>query len=467
MLRQCANLLPVPRHSRAITTTCLRRSSDNVSTTSPSFLGTAWESHKLAACLHAFDPSRMEAGLVRGAAVMWADNQALKLQRRAHIMWENEGPQTVFIVKKTGSAKTTAKLKEIASWLQKQGLRVLVERPVHRTEFPEYDAFDPEQDDVDFCISLGGDGTVLHLTSLFVEDTPLPPVISFSMGTLGFLTPFDAGDFKPCLGRVLAANQDPVFCTLRTRKRCEVFWEGQLQRVHHVLNECLVDRGASPNMVTLEAYVDGHHITTVQADGLIIATPSGSTAYSMSAGGPMVAPSVPGTLLTPIAPHSLSFRPLVVPESSEIEIHLPPSARSHARASFDGRHTLRMLRDSSIRCTTSLCALPMINMGYLDRDWYEGIVQKLKWNVPIRETDAADVAAFTSRSLLRNKGVDTQNLSSLGNGADSVSDPAQTNVIGPIGKNTLSNDELTLQQKEGGIQEMTDTVTAGTAKSKL
>ena len=78
--------------------------------------------------------------------------------------------------------------------------------------------------DVDFCISLGGDGTVLHLTSLFVEDTPLPPVISFSMGTLGFLTPFDAGEFEPCLGRVLAANQDPVFCTLRTRKRCEVYW---------------------------------------------------------------------------------------------------------------------------------------------------------------------------------------------------------------------------------------------------
>ncbi|KAL0045645.1 hypothetical protein WJX82_000529 [Trebouxia sp. C0006] len=439
-----------------------------MSTTSPSFLGTAWESQKLAKCLRAFDPQKKEAGLVRGAAVMWADNQALKLQRRAHIMWENDGPQTVFIVKKTGSAKTTAKLKEIATWLQKKGLRVLVEKPVHRTEFPEYDAFDAEDDDVDFCISLGGDGTVLHLTSLFVEDTPLPPVISFSMGTLGFLTPFDAGDFKPCLGRVLAANQDPVFCTLRTRKRCEVYWEGQLQRVHHVLNECLIDRGASPNMVTLEAYVDGHHITTVQADGLIIATPSGSTAYSLSAGGPMVAPSVPGTLLTPIAPHSLSFRPLVVPESSEIEIHLPPSARSHARASFDGRHTLRMLRDSSIRCTTSLCALPMINMGYLDRDWYEGIVQKLKWNVPIRETDAADIAAFTSRSLLRNKGVDTRNISPVGKTADTVSDPAQSDVIGPIGKNTISNDELHPEQKtDGSQQELPDKVTAGTAQSKL
>lgn len=78
--------------------------------------------------------------------------------------------------------------------------------------------------EVDFCVSLGGDGTVLHLTSLFTEDEPLPPVISFSMGTLGFLTPFDAGDFQPCLSRVLAANQDPVFCTLRTRKRCEVYW---------------------------------------------------------------------------------------------------------------------------------------------------------------------------------------------------------------------------------------------------
>eukprot|EP00891_Asterochloris_glomerata_P006042 jgi/Astpho2/6042/Aster-03996 len=340
----------------------------------------------------------MEAGLVRGAAVMWADKAALKLQRRAHIMWENDGPKTVLIVKKPGSAKASAKLQEIARWCAKQGVQVLVERAVQRTEFPEIEPFDPADDAVDFCISLGGDGTVLHLTSLFVEDTPLPPVMSFSMGTLGFLTPFDVGEFVPCLQRVLRANEDPVFCTLRTRKRCEVYWEGQLQRVHHVLNECLVDRGASPNMVNLEAYIDGHHITT--ADGLIIATPSGSTAYSMSAGGPMVAPSVPGTLLTPIAPHSLSFRPLVVPESSEIEIYLPPHSRSHARASFDGRHTMRMLRDSSIRCTTSQCALPMINLGYLDRDWYEGITQKLKWNVAIRDTNTAEVEEFTRRQAL-------------------------------------------------------------------
>ena len=78
--------------------------------------------------------------------------------------------------------------------------------------------------EVDFCVTLGGDGTVLHLASLFVEDEPLPPVVSFAMGTLGFLTPFDVEEFETCLQRVLGANEKPVFCTLRTRRRCEVFW---------------------------------------------------------------------------------------------------------------------------------------------------------------------------------------------------------------------------------------------------
>ena len=76
--------------------------------------------------------------------------------------------------------------------------------------------------DVDFCVTLGGDGTVLHLTSLFSEDIPLPPLVSFAMGTLGFLTPFDVTDYASCLTQVLEAAEMPVFCTLRTRKRCEL-----------------------------------------------------------------------------------------------------------------------------------------------------------------------------------------------------------------------------------------------------
>lgn len=132
-----------------------------------------------------------------------------------------------------------------------------------------------------------------------------------------------------------------------------------------------------------------------------------------------------------------------------------------------------MLRDSSIRCTTSLCALPMINMGYLDRDWYEGIVQKLKWNVPIRETDAADIAAFTTRNLLRNQGVNTQNLSPASNGTDGNGSLSQPSGIGPTGKNTVSDDELTPEQIREAVQkyketlrrEVSEQTTAGTTAS--
>eukprot|EP00887_Chlorella_sp_A99_P006919 scaffold2.g6919.t1 len=409
-----------------------------------------------------------ESGVVHGARVIWVDNNSnLKLQRRCNLEWEDGHPQSVLIVKKPGDVTASHKLKEIGSWLKSHGLRVVVERPV-AIEFPEFEALPPppqpyqhlgggllahahqhaaaaaaaggadggagdggqqqqqyngagpppapvpaapplpERPPIDLCITLGGDGTVLHLASLFTEDKPLPPVISFAMGTLGFLTPFNASMARTVLSRLL--------------------WP-PWKRVHHVLNECLIDRGASPAMVTVECFVDGSHTTTVQADGLIISTPSGSTAYSMSAGGPMVAPSVPCTLLTPVAPHSLSFRPLVVPESSVIEgaARLAPLRRAPAaaaaaaggralrppplpphlhtrtpvdprhrrtkparrprpprRASFDGRHTMRMLRDSSIVCRTSTYALPMINMHPLDEDWYEGITQKLKWTGSLR-----------------------------------------------------------------------------------
>ena len=131
-----------------------------------------------------------------------------------------------------------------------------------------------------------------------------------------------------------------------------------------------------------------------------------------------------------------------------------------------------MLRDSSIRCTTSLCALPMINMGYLDRDWYEGFVQKVKWKVPIRETDAADIEAFTSRNLLRNRGVQVPNGNTpAGKSTDGLIDGKHPDAIGPVGKNTVSNDELPgVQGLDGSTPQKKkeeEKVTAGTGQSKL
>jgi NAD+ kinase len=264
----------------------------------------------------------------------WADDSTLRLKRRAILKWEDGRPSRVLIVKKPGDMAAAQKLQEIGQWLAQHGVQVMVERPVAAAEAKQFDAFDPETHAVDLAITLGGahapgqqgslqnwamrcsgrpahgppllgelnsrktplfvaaihplppllpalrragDGTVLHLASLFKEDAPLPPTLSFAMGTLGFLTPFNASMSRAVLSRLLWPpwEDEPVFCTLRSRKRCEVHHGGQLQRVHSVLNECTVDRGASPAIVMLECFVDGRHVTTVHADALIISTPSG------------------------------------------------------------------------------------------------------------------------------------------------------------------------------------------------
>ena len=334
-----------------------------------------------AAGVKAMDSRVVEKGVVKGADVDVKDSAALQLRRCAHILWEDDTPKTALIVKAPKNAEATQALREIGLWLMSKGIVVYVEKAVRTADMPEFVEFEPQGSEVDFCVTLGGDGTVLHLASLFEEDEPLPPVISFAMGGVGFLTPFDVKDFTTHLTRLLIANQQVVGCTLRTRKRCEVYTAGgRCLSVHHALNECIIDRGASATTITLDLFVDGAYVTTVTANGLIIATPTGSTAYCMTAGGPMVAPSVPCTVIMPVAPFSLSFRPLVIPETSDIIFHVAKASKSMARASFDGRHQTRLVRGSSVRMTTSLCPLPLINVGEFEADWYEGITQKLKWN---------------------------------------------------------------------------------------
>jgi len=338
--------------------------------------------------------------VLRGGTVKFSDSSSVLMRKRAVMHWASGAPSRVLIVKKPGNPDASLKLKEIAAWLRARGIHVVVERPVAYAEFPNLDAYDAKIHPVDFCITLGGDGTVLHLASLFEHDDPLPPVISFAMGSLGFLTPFDVTEFAHYLDRVISANnpQSPLYVTLRTRRRCELKYGGERLAMHNVLNEVVVDRGACPGAVLLTLFTDGNFVTNIEADGLIISTPSGSTAYSMSAGGPMVTPSVPCSILTPIAPLSLSFRPLVIPESSDILIHLPEYARSNARISFDGKKALRMRKGSFLKVTPSLCPLPLINMSNLDTDWYEGITGKLKWNQTLREPPKLPSSARSTRS---------------------------------------------------------------------
>ena len=180
----------------------------------------------------------------------------------------------------------------------------------------------------------------------------MPPVISFSMGSLGFLTPFTMDEFAHRIDHLLDSG---CHLTLRSRLRCTIerYQRGGTASAPPspssegcepngcepscepscepngwlALNEVVIDRGTSTYLGMLEIYSDNTLITTAQADGIIIATPTGSTAYSLAAGGALVMPSIPGILLTPICPHALSFRPAIFPDSVTLKIVLPEGAR--------------------------------------------------------------------------------------------------------------------------------------------
>lgn len=172
----------------------------------------------------------------------------------------------------------------------------------------------------DLLVTLGGDGTILRSVSLF-SHTQVPPVLAFSLGTLGFLLPFDFKEHKKIFEQVMTSRAK---CLHRTRLECHLVRNGKTQQTTtlHAMNDIFLHRGNSPHLTNLDIYIDGEFMTRTTADGVTLSTPTGSTAYSLSAGGSIVSPLVPSILLTPICPRSLSFRPLILPHTSHIKIKI-------------------------------------------------------------------------------------------------------------------------------------------------
>nr|XP_009785910.1 PREDICTED: NAD kinase 2, chloroplastic-like isoform X1 [Nicotiana sylvestris] len=252
------------------------------------------------------------------------------------LLWKST-PKTVLLLKKLGY-ELMEEAKEVASFLYSQEkMTVLVEPEVHDIfaripgfgfvqTFYSQDTSDLHER-VDFVACLGGDGVILHASNIFRG--AVPPVISFNLGSLGFLTSHPFEDYKKDLRQVIHGNNtlDGVYITLRMRLQCEIFRSGKAMpgKVFDVLNEIVVDRGSNPYLSKIECYEHDRLITKVQGDGVIVATPTGSTAYSTAAGGSMVHPNVPCMLFTPICPHSLSFRPVILPDSARLELKVTVS----------------------------------------------------------------------------------------------------------------------------------------------
>ncbi|RPD53333.1 ATP-NAD kinase [Lentinus tigrinus ALCF2SS1-7] len=220
----------------------------------------------------------------------------------------------------------------------------------------------PNAEPIDLVITLGGDGTILHASSLFKVGA-VPPVLSFSMGTLGFLLPFHIDDYTKAIDSAFAGR---ITLLHRMRLSCS-FQDSGGEHVDtycddwQVMNEIALHRGSSPHLNTIDVFVDGQHLTEAVSDGLIVATPTGSTAYSLSAGGPIVHPSLSAIVLTPICPRSLSFRPLVFPSSSSITLRISERSRASAGLSMDGQISRVLSPGESVTVRASLHPIPCIN----------------------------------------------------------------------------------------------------------
>ncbi|KAF7456353.1 ATP-NAD kinase [Cryptosporidium felis] len=209
---------------------------------------------------------------------------------------------------------------------------------------------------VDLAISLGGDGTLLWLSHLF--QASVPPVVSVAMGSLGYMSLFHYSKAREIVDRIM--RQRTFAVSLRSRLTLHIPREGGEVERTSCLNECVFERGNRHCLASIDVYCSGSYFTRVFADGLILATPSGSTAYSMSAGGSIVHPKVSGILFTPICPHTLSFRPVILPGSTELLIHVPESSRDGVQVALDGRRVAELRSGQFAAVTMSSYPLPLV-----------------------------------------------------------------------------------------------------------
>jgi len=317
----------------------------------------------------------------------------------------NLPPKSILIVNKLRTKPVVDAINAILAYLGEQhpDVRIFHEDRDDKPQGVEPWKPGPKSEKIDLIVTLGGDGTILHASSLF-KSSEVPPVLSFSMGTLGFLLPFHIDDFGKALesafeGKATVLHRMRLTCSFRTKDGSDMKMEPW-----QVMNEVALHRGSSPHLNTIDIYVDGQHLTEAVSDGIIVSTPTGSTAYSLSAGGPIVHPSLSALVLTPICPRSLSFRPLVFPSSSSVTLRVSDRSRAAAGLSMDGQVSHVLGPGESVNVQASLYPVPCINRSSIaepddsregaqpgtEDDWVRDINNLLQYN-----------ATFRSKALLR------------------------------------------------------------------
>jgi len=286
------------------------------------------------------------------------------------------------VVAKTRLDRAAKHLAQIASWLEAQKIVTVFDhdtaalaasagapatfRVVDKDELPRQ---------VDMVVVLGGDGTLLGTAGRIAKAKSDIPILGVNFGSLGFLT-------EVTLPEIFTSLESAVNGTAQTEERMmlhvKVEADGQCVADRIVLNDVVVTQGALSRIIELSVAVDGESMMRIKADGLIIASPTGTTAYSLSAGGPIVHPQVDGLTITPIAPHTLTNRPVVVPGSSEIRIQpLIHDEHSEVFATFDGQALIALKTEHTVIVRRSEKRLRLIRAS--SRGYFQVLREKLKW----------------------------------------------------------------------------------------
>jgi NAD+ kinase len=256
-------------------------------------------------------------------------------------------------------------LKELISYFEKKGIACFFEEAaaeklkvsggIPREGLPEK---------VQLVVVLGGDGTLLSIAHLAAQKDV--PVLGVNLGKLGFLTEVPLDEMYLTLDAFLAGEEK----TVSPRRMLEARTKS---RVYYCLNDVVINKGALARMIQCLIWVDEKEIATLRSDGLIISTPTGSTAYSLAAGGPIVHPQIPAVILSPICPHTLSFRPMVISSTSRIKVRLLTGEEVYI--TLDGQRGELLVKNDEVEVRGSNFELPLISSP--KRNYFDLLQEKL------------------------------------------------------------------------------------------
>ncbi len=274
------------------------------------------------------------------------------------------------VVAKLGSREARATAGELAEWLGRRGLEVALDEETRQENgFASLPTFEVGGE-YDLIVVLGGDGSLLAVARTLEHRAP---ILGVNLGGLGFLTEINRSELYPSLIDVLAGRfelEERFLLAVELRRGGEV-----LSR-YRVLNDAVVSKGAMARIVRLAVHVDTRLVARYRSDGLIVSTPTGSTAYNLSAGGPIVYPGLPVAIVTPLCAHTLTLRPMVVPDSCAIDITLE-TPDEEVFLTLDGQEGESIAYRDTVRLTRSTTSISLVRTT--GRTFYDSLRGKLHW----------------------------------------------------------------------------------------